>query len=134
MSCRSRSILMAMIGIILGVAVSEAIQAQTKPPIYVVTEINVKNPQAFGKEYAPMAQASIKAAGGHALARGGSGGAGALRIIPIEGPTPKRVALLEFADMQSLEAWRNSEAYKTARTIGDKYATFKSYAIEGFRK
>jgi len=79
MSCRSRSILMAMIGIVLGVAVSEAIQAQTKPPIYVVTEINVKNPQAFGKEYAPKAQASIKAAGGHPLARGGSGGAGALR-------------------------------------------------------
>ena len=28
-------------------------------PVYVITEIDVKNPEAFGKEYAPKAQASI---------------------------------------------------------------------------
>jgi heme-degrading monooxygenase HmoA len=33
--------------------------------------------------------------------------------------------------MEQLQAWRNSAAFKEARKIGDKYATFRSFAIEG---
>ena len=115
-------------------SVGQGLAGANKAAGYVVTEIDVNNPQAFGKEYAPKAQASIKAAGGRALARGGLGGAGARRIVAIEGPAPERVALLEFADMDGLKKWRDSDAYKAARVIGDKYASFKTFAVEGFDK
>ena len=38
------------------------------PPVYYVAEIDVTNPDAYAKEYAPKAQAMIKEAGGRFLA------------------------------------------------------------------
>src|ERR1700719_4155473 len=50
-------------GAAIGGAAIQGLHAQAKPPVYVVSEITVTNPEAYGKEYAPKAQASIKAAG-----------------------------------------------------------------------
>ena len=58
---------------------------RAQAPVYLVTEINVTNPEAYGKEYSPKSQASIKAAGGHLIAIGGSGGGGANKITAVEG-------------------------------------------------
>ena len=33
--------------------------------------------------------------------------------------------------MEKIEAWRNSPEYKEARKIGDKYASFRAFAIVG---
>jgi hypothetical protein len=55
-------------GAALGATAIQGLHAQAKPPVYVVTEIDVTNPQAYGKDYAPKAQAMIKAAGGRQLA------------------------------------------------------------------
>ncbi len=33
--------------------------------------------------------------------------------------------------MEKIEAWYNSTEYKEARKIGDKYAKFRSFAVEG---
>jgi len=30
-----------------------------------------------------------------------------------------------------MNAWRNGADYKEARKIGDKYATYRSFAVEG---
>ena len=49
------------------------LHAQAKPPVYLVTEIDVTNPEAYGKEFAPKAQASIKASGGKFVVIGGAG-------------------------------------------------------------
>jgi hypothetical protein len=51
-------------GAAIGAAAVNALHAQAKPRLYVVTEIDVTNPDAYGKEYAPKAQALIKASGG----------------------------------------------------------------------
>jgi hypothetical protein len=51
-------------GVGVGAFAVQAIHAQTKPPVYYVTEIDVTNPEAYAKEYSPKAQAIIKAAGG----------------------------------------------------------------------
>ena len=115
----------------LGAITVQALHAQAKPPVYFVAEITVSNPEAYGKEYSPKAQASIKAHGGKLIALGGSGGGGAEGLKSFEGEPPKRAAIQMWESMDKLQAWFNSPEYKEARAIGAKYATFRTYAIEG---
>ena len=115
----------------LGAVAVNSLHAQAKAPVYLVTEINVTNPEAYGKEYAPLAQASIKAAGGRQIAIGGAGGAGANMVTAVEGDAPKRAVIQVWDSVDKMKAWRTSAAYLEARKIGDKYATFRSYVIDG---
>jgi uncharacterized protein (DUF1330 family) len=109
----------------LGATAIHGLHAQAKPPVYYIAEIDVTNVEAYTKEYAPKVQATIKAAGGRLLAAG-------QKVTAIEGEPPKpRVAVLVWDSMEQIQAWRNSAAYKENRTIGDKYAKFRSFAIEG---
>jgi uncharacterized protein (DUF1330 family) len=39
--------------------------------------------------------------------------------------------VIAFDSLEKIQAWRSSEAFKEARKIGDKYAKYRSYAIEG---
>ena len=121
-------------GVALGASSMGVLQAQSKGPVYLVTEISVSNPDAYGKEYAPKAQASIKAAGGKQIAIGGAGGAGASKVIAVEGEPPKRAVLQIWDSLEKMQAWRNGADYKEARMIGDKYATFRSYVVEGMQQ
>src|SRR5271156_854652 len=82
----------------LGAAAVEGLHAQAKPPIYYVVEIDSTNPDAYAKEFAPQAQAIIKAAGGRFLAIGGAGATGAKAVTP-EGDPPKRVVVMAWDNM-----------------------------------
>src|SRR4051794_41064263 len=62
-------------GTFIGAAAVSGLHAQGKAPVYLVSEIDVTNPDAYGKEFAPKAQATIKAAGGKFVVIGGAGGA-----------------------------------------------------------
>ena len=112
-------------GTVLGAAAVTGLNAQAKPPIYLVTEIDVTNPEAYGKEFAPKAQASIKAAGGQQLAVGGAGGGGAKGLTAIVGKAPKRAVILKWDSMDALMAWYNGAEYQAALKIGENYATFR---------
>jgi uncharacterized protein (DUF1330 family) len=54
---------------------------------------------------------------------------------PIEGSAPKRVAINLWDSLETAQALYNSAEYKaaqkTAQKIGDKYAKFRRYAVEG---
>jgi uncharacterized protein (DUF1330 family) len=91
----------------------------------------VTNPAAYGAEFAPQAQAAIKAAGGRLIAIGGVGGAGAKPLTAITGTPPKRVAIQQWDSLERLNAWYNSADYQAALKIGEKYATFRRYVVEG---
>src|SRR3989442_7916769 len=52
----------------LGAVSIHTLHAQAKPPVFVVAEINVSNPEAYAKEYVPKAQALIRKHGGKFLA------------------------------------------------------------------
>ena len=109
----------------LGAVAVQSLHAQAKPPVYYIAEIDVTNPDAYVKEYAPLAQATIKKAGGRLLAAGG-------RVTAIEGQPPKsRVAVQVWDSMEKIQAWRNSAEYKDARKIGEKYAKFRAFTVEG---
>ncbi len=123
--------LAALAGAALGAAAVSGLHAQAKPPVYLVTEIDVSNPQAYGKEFAPKAQATIIAAGGKLVAIGGAGGAGAKPVTAIAGTAPKRLVIQSWNSLDQIKAWYNGADYQAALKIGEKYATFRRYAVEG---
>ena len=115
-------------GAAIGGAAIQGLHAQAKPPVYTVTEIDVTNIEAYTKEYAPLAQASIKKSGGKLLAAG-------QKVTSLEGTPPKpRVAIQVWDSLEQVQAWRNSAEYKDARKIGDKYAKFRAFTVEGVSK
>jgi uncharacterized protein (DUF1330 family) len=118
-------------GTVIGAAAVTGLHAQGKPPVYLVTEIDVTNPEAYGKEFAPKAQATIKAAGGRFIAIGGTAGAGAKPVTAMAGAPPKRVTIQVWDSVEALNKWYNGADYQEALKIGEKYATFRRYAVEG---
>ena len=70
MKTRYTVALAMLTGAAIGGAAVQGLHAQAKPPVYSVTEIDVTNVEAYTKEYAPLAQASIKKSGGKLLAAG----------------------------------------------------------------
>jgi uncharacterized protein (DUF1330 family) len=109
----------------LGAVAVQGLHAQAKPPVYYITEIDVTNLDTYTKEYAPKAQAIIKAAGGRFLAAGQN-------VTAIEGAPPKaRVAVTAWDSMEKIQAWRNSAEFKENRKIGDNYAKFRAFTVEG---
>ena len=109
----------------LGAAAVQGLHAQAKPPAYVVAEVDVTNQDAFVKEYVPLAVKALgEAAGYKAIARGG-------KTISIEGKAPKRIVINTFANLDAAKAAYSSADYKAARVIGNKYAKFRIYAVEG---
>ena len=112
-------------GAAIGGAAIQGLHAQAKPPVYSVTEIDVTNVAAYEKEYAPLAQASIKKSGGKLLAA-------SQKVTSLEGTPPKaRVAIQVWDSLEQVQAWRNSADYKAARIIGDKYAKYRAFTVEG---
>ena len=118
-------------GSVIGAAAVSGLNAQVKAPaVYLVTEIDVTNPEAYGKEFAPKAQATIKAAGGRLVAIGGAGGAGAKPVAAIEGTPPKRIVIQGWDSIDQIKSWYNSADYQAALKIGSQYATFRRYAVQ----
>ena len=68
---------------------------------------------------------AIKQGGGTYIVRGGA-------TASFFGEPPKpRIAIMAFANMEAAKATFNSPAYLAAKKIGDKYASFRIYAVEG---
>ena len=118
-------------GTMIGAAGISVLHAQAKPAVYLVTEIDVTNPEAYGKEFAPKAQASIKASGGKFVVIGGAGGASAKPVSALVGVPPKRVTIQTWDSVDAIKAWYNGSEYQDALKIGEKYATFRRYIVEG---
>jgi|SRR6516162_5785993 uncharacterized protein (DUF1330 family) len=112
---------------LLGAAVVTGLHAQAKPPVLVVTEIVISDPEGYGNEFVPKAQ-NVKAAGARFLAMGGTG---AKPITSFEGVPPKRVTIQQWDSFDALKAWYSSTEYQDALAVGRKYATFRRYALEG---
>src|SRR5260370_38167034 len=88
----------------LGAGAVQGLHAQAKAPVYLVTEIDVTSPEAYGKEFAPKAQATIKAAGGRLIAIGGTGGAGAKPVTAFDGTAPKEVTIQAWDRIEQIKA------------------------------
>jgi uncharacterized protein (DUF1330 family) len=112
-------------GVAVGAVAVEVLHAQSKP-VYTIAEIQIKDSDAYMKEFAPKAQAALKkTAGSEFLA------AGPATKIDGEPPPPTtRVTIRRYSSMEDAKAAYNSPEYLEARKIGDKYATFRVFALE----
>ncbi len=97
--------------------------AQTKTVAYAVVELDVRQPDEFAKEFFPLAAKIFAEAGGTFLVRPSAPTA-------IDDVPPKRVAIIRFDSVEKAKATFASDAYREARKIGDKYASFKIFVLE----
>ncbi|HEY1863155.1 MAG TPA: DUF1330 domain-containing protein [Roseiarcus sp.] len=125
MKTLSAAVLSSLVGFAIGGAAVQGLHAAANPPAYVVTEIDISDLDAYQKEYVPLAQALIRASGGHLMAAG-------QKVVGLEGSPPAVWASIIRCDsINAAQAWRNSDQYKEARKVGDKYAKFRAFAVEG---
>lgn len=112
-------------GIAIGAAAVQTLHAQAKPPVYVVTEIDVTNVDAYTKEYVPAVRPILAKSGGKLVAV-------SQNPTSLEGaPQKSRVAINVYDNLEKAKASREAADYKEVRKIGDKYATFRAYVVEG---
>jgi uncharacterized protein (DUF1330 family) len=113
-------------GIALGAAAVETLQAQAKPPVYMIAINEIGNQEGYAKEYVPPARKSVTDHGGEYVAAGpGTQFTGNLPNGP--------VVILRWASMEALEKWRTSPEFQAALKIGEKYAKFNIVAVDGMK-
>ena len=96
---------------------------QQMPKVIYVSEIDVSNPEGYGKEFAPKAQELIKKHGGRVLAIGGTGG-GPIQthhVTSFSGEPPNRL-LKNWAARLTLE--HESDSCAVERAAGGIHARF----------
>ena len=78
------------------------------PAAYVIVEMKVSDPERY-KQYMAAAPATVAAAGGEYVVRGG-------KCEMLEGDwQPARVAVLKFPSYEKAKAWYDGEAYRSVR-------------------
>jgi uncharacterized protein (DUF1330 family) len=121
----SYKVTLAMLaGVGMGAVAMHSLHAQTKPPIYFIGEIEVTDIDGYTKDYAMKARSLLEAAGGRYLAAG-------QKVTAFDGEAPKRVVVQVWDSLEKLQAARTSAAYTEMRKTGEKYAKFRSFAVEG---
>jgi uncharacterized protein (DUF1330 family) len=111
-------------GVVLGAGAVQTLHAQSKPPVYYVAEIDVHDADAYAREYAPNAQAMIKGAGGRFLAADA-------HPLAFEGEQKSRVVIQVWDDIEHIKAWQGMPAWQALHRVGQKYATFREFAVQG---
>ena len=122
--------LVMLMGTALGALASEALHSEAAPPAYLIGQIDVSDPDGYAKEYLPKAREIIKAHGGKLVAAAGAAATGS-QVVAVDGNPPKRVVVYVYPSMEALRAWRSDPAYVQVRAVGEKYATYHTFAVEG---
>jgi uncharacterized protein (DUF1330 family) len=114
-----------LLGGTIGALAMNQLHAQSKPPVYAISELEITNQDAYFKEYVPKVREAIKAGGGRIIAASD-------KPVVGEGEAPKgRVVIQQWDSIEQWQAYRNSPATKAAREIGDKYAKFRVFVVAG---
>jgi uncharacterized protein (DUF1330 family) len=126
MQSKSTIALALAAGFAVGAVAIHGLHAAASPPAYVIAEITVKDESGYQNEFLPTARKAINDSGGKYLAGGFN------KTVTFTGaPPPNRVVVLQFESMDKAKAWYDSEARKEASKIGEKYASFRDFAVEG---
>jgi uncharacterized protein (DUF1330 family) len=133
-----KTALAMLAGVAVGALAVQGLQAQQTggpqlPRVFYISEIDVSNPEGYGKEFAPKAQELIKKHGGRVLAIGGTGGGPTQThpIIGFSGEPPKQVTIQGWESLDKVKGWLSDPEYVQLRKdVGEKHAKFRSYAVE----
>src|SRR5579871_5143101 len=96
-------------------------------PAYVIALVEIMQRERY-PEYAAMASRAVESFGGRYIARGG-------RMEVLEGDlAQRRIALIEFDNLEKAKAWWNSEQYREAKALRQAIARTTLLAVEGLEK
>jgi uncharacterized protein (DUF1330 family) len=111
-------------GIAIGAFGVHTVDAQKRPPAYVVADNEVNDQDNYMKVVAPVAEKTTAEAGGRFLARG--------KAVSLSGEPPRgRLVIVQFENMDQLQKWWNNPEWQAAHKKGEQYAKFRDMAIEG---
>lgn len=99
----------------------ESVQAQSKPPGYLVIEFQVTDPVGW-KSYVDAARA---------LPTTGTFVVRATKGVPLAGEPPKTITLIKFPSVDEALAFDASPAYVALKVGRDKSSNWRSYVVEG---
>ena len=122
--------LVVLTSVAFGALAGERLHGQAQAPAYLIGLIDVSDPDGYAKEYLPKAREIIKAHGGRLVAAGGAAASGS-QVVAVDGEAPKRVIIYSYPSMEALQAWRNDPAYVQIRRVGEKYAKYYTFAVQG---
>jgi uncharacterized protein (DUF1330 family) len=113
-------------GLLIGGAGVQLLHAQSKPPAFVVAEVDVKDRAGFEENFLKATRKDIAEHGGKYLAGGYN------KTVSLVGSEPaNRVVILQFPNMDAVKKWQDEGAMDMENTIGNKYAKFRIFAVEG---
>ena len=93
-------------------------------PAYVIVDIDVTDPERY-EQYKAATPATLAAAGGRFLVRGGE-------VTILEGDwQPSRLVVLEFENVTAAERWYESAAYQAAKKLCEGGARMRMVAVKG---
>jgi uncharacterized protein (DUF1330 family) len=52
-------------------------------------------------------------------------------VTAFDGEAPKRLVVQVWDSMEKVQAWRANPEYLELRKVGEKYAKFRSFAVDG---
>jgi len=90
---------------------------------YVIYEAVVTDAEQY-EHYKSAAAATVAAAGGRYIARGGAAEA-------FEGAAPARVVILEFPSLEAATTWYRSEEYGDARALRESACEARLFVVDG---
>ena len=91
---------------------------------FVIVDMTVTDPASI-EEYRKLAGASVAAAGGRFLARGG-------KTEVLDGDwNPQRIVVIEFPSLAQAKHWRASPEYGKACEIRNRAASTRMIVVEG---
>ena len=88
-----------------------------------IVEIDVRQPVEFAKEFFPLAAKIFADAGAVFIVKPSE-------AVAVDDVPPKRAALLRFESVEKAKETFASDAYRDARKIGNKYASFRIFILE----
>ena len=91
---------------------------------YVITDVEITDANLYG-QFLEQITATVEAHGGKFVARGG-----ALETI-LGNWTPKRLAILEFDDLQQVHAWLDSPELIALNDIRSRSSNVNMVIVEG---
>src|SRR5260370_41324750 len=111
-------------GIAIGAFGVHTVDAQKRPPAYVVADNEVNDQDNYMKVVAPVAEKTTAEAGGRFLARG--------KAVSISGEPPRgRLVIGQFENMDQLQKWWNNPEWQAAQKKGGELAQVFHIAMWG---
>jgi uncharacterized protein (DUF1330 family) len=111
-------------GTALGAGTMQAINAQTKPPAFLIFDSEVKD-QAGYQPFLQTAVKEIQSQGGKFLVRG------AKPEVLSGPPNPNIISISQWNDKESIKRFFDSEAIKPVREAQAKYTNTRLLIVEG---